>query len=227
MAGTSGACNDLFVSINLSTDLINLNNTKDTTNESDADDESSYTKSFDYNDGTHGLKQQGLSLDEGLSLGSPNGDTIDATTNVEDFHTPVFDSDDEETKLNGFAKAINARQKFKLASLGSSNSTSSTNSDIDGETQSRKRSAVDGLLFEIYERYTTRENGRSIDSDNITECSTTSSSFCFASSLENDETRVKLDKAYLETKGIFITLFLFGRALMGRCVFSWGVLYAS
>ena len=205
MAGTSGACNDLFVSINLSTDLITLNDTKDTTNESDADDESSYTKSFDYNDGTQGLKQQGLSLDEGLSLGSPDGDT---TTNVEDFHSPVFDSDEEETKLNGFAKAINARQKFKLASLGSSNSTSSTNSDIDGETQSRKRSAVDGLLFEIYERYTTRENGRSIDSDNITECSTTSSSFCFATSLENDETRVKLDKAYLETKGIFRTLFV-------------------
>lgn len=64
-----------------------------------------------------------------------------------------------------------------------------------------KNTAVDGLLFEIYDKYQ-RTDSHCVDSD-ITELSTTSvTSVYMASSFENDD-RSKLDKTYLETKGGF------------------------
>ena len=157
--------------------------------ENDADDETSTLRSFGSN----------ASLSE--SVGQlENNDVFDGETTV-----PVDTS-------SGYTPPEEGRTPHKkhpkLASIGStastsSVSTSSTNSDQE-DKQCRKRSAVDGLLFEIYERYHNRDWSKSIDSDNITECSTTSGSVYFASSLEHDETRNKLDKAYLETKGLFI-----------------------
>ena len=197
MAGTTVAGDNEFVSINLSSDFFTTSFTN--CNDNDADDESTNQKSFDSVDSSHHGGNLSLMDDDGL-----NPTLVDTSLeNIANEHlnNAVFDSDNEQTDDNRITRPLLARQKLKLISVGSSNSTSSTNSDADGDTQNRKRSAVDGLLFEIYERYSTRENFRSIDSDNITECSTTSSNFCFASSLENDDTREKLDKAYLETKG--------------------------
>ncbi|XP_065067320.1 TBC1 domain family member 30-like isoform X2 [Rhopilema esculentum] len=196
MAGTPAADDDLFVSINLSNDFSSLSNKKSSQNESDADDESSNQRSFDSVESS----QPGWSVVED-GLDSPF--VVDEQNLIpESNNFPDADSDEDILKKDDALRLVRARQKLKLTSVGSSNSTSSTNSDVDGDNQSRKRSAVDGLLFEIYERYSTRETCKSIDSDNITECSTTSSTFCFASSLDNDETRVRLDKSYLETKDL-------------------------
>ena len=195
MAGNPAADDDLFVSINLSNDFSSLSSKKSSQNESDADDESSNQRSFD---SVEGVQPSWSVVEDGLD--SPFVvDEQNLIPESNDF--PDADSDEDIVKKDDALRLVRARQKLKLTSVGSSNSTSSTNSDVDGDNQSRKRSAVDGLLFEIYERYSTRETCKSIDSDNITECSTTSSTFCFASSLDNDETRVKLDKSYLETKG--------------------------
>ena len=195
MAG-SPVSGDEFVSINLSSD--NFTSPFSEHANSEASSASTNGKSLDSVGCAHyGV---GLSLmDDGLTPTLIDTSTENAL--CEPLENAVFDPDSEQTDETKILRSHLARQKLKLVSVGSSNSTSSTNSDVDGETQNRKRSAVDGLLFEIYERYSTRENFRSIDSDNITECSTTSSNFCFASSLENDDSREKLDRAYLETKG--------------------------
>ena len=196
MAGTPVAGDNEFVSINLSNDVFSSPFTGYASSEIDV--ALTNGKSFDSVGSSHYGGSLSL-IDDGLTPTlidtSPEKALCDPTD------IAVFDSDSEQGDENKISRAHLARQKLKLVSVGSSNSTSSTNSDVDGETQNRKRSAVDGLLFEIYERYSTRENFRSIDSDNITECSTTSSNFCFASSLENDDSREKLDRAYLETKG--------------------------
>lgn len=195
MAGTDVAGDNEFVSINLRNDF--FSSFCASGNESDADDESANRKSFDSAESSnHGGSL--AFIDEGLA---PTFDNTPTNIRNTEQQCNVFYSDDEERERDKILLPGTARQKLKLVSVGSSNSTSSTNSDADGETQNRKRSAVDGLLFEIYDRYSTRENCRSIDSDNITECSTTSSNFCFASSLENDESREKFDRTYLQTKG--------------------------
>lgn len=60
-------------------------------------------------------------------------------------------------------------------------------------------SIVDGLLFEIYDRYHARE---SVDSDNITECSTTSGSvFGGSFDLEDRELGEHWTKSDLQVKG--------------------------
>ena len=193
-----------FFSIDLTQDLSKVD-------DHDADDESSTQKSFDSGDGyLHQLdhngfarefEAEGLTTPEGLSPTSPILDVM----SVERYNSSVFDSEEDDAKTTDIIELMRNRGKPKLVSLGSSNSTSSA-SDLDSDRQSRKRSAVDVLLFDIYERYHTRGIGKSIDSDNVTECSTTSSSFYFASGLENDESREKLDKGYLETKGWYFVL---------------------
>ena len=196
MAGTPEVGDNEFVSINLSNDIFSSTYTGYANSE--IDDASTNGKNFDSVGSSHYGGSLSL-IDDGLT--PTLIDTSPENVLCEPVDNSVFDSDNEQGDGNKVSRSHLARQKLKLVSVGSSNSTSSTNSDVDGETQNRKRSAVDGLLFEIYERYSTRENFRSVDSDNITECSTTSSNFCFASSLENDDTREKLDRAYLETKG--------------------------
>lgn len=87
------------------------------------------------------------------------------------------------------------------ANIESISSTSTEECD-DLKHRSKKTSAVDGLLFEIYDRYHSHgELSHVVDSD-ITECSTTSfTSVYVASSFENDD-RPRLDKSYLQTKEV-------------------------
>ena len=180
--------------------------------DNDADDESTH-KSFDSNDSLCEFTQKsdlklpelGLINNKEKVISPVDGDEErNCTSPVIDSpnaDSSVFDSEDNKVPENDAFGLLKRQRKPKLVSVGSSNSTSST-SDFENDKQNRKRSAVEGLLFEIYERYSAREMGRSIDSDTITECSTTSSTFYFASSLENDEScREKLDRAYLVTKG--------------------------
>ena len=64
---------------------------------------------------------------------------------------------------------------------------------------SSSSSIVDGLLFEIYDRYHARD---SVDSDNITECSTTSGSvFGGSFDLEDREPGEHWTKSDLQIKG--------------------------
>lgn len=70
--------------------------------------------------------------------------------------------------------------------------------DSEEMRKTRKLTAVDGLLFEIYDRFHSR--GSSIVESDITECSTTSMNSVYVmSSFENDE---RLNMEMLETKAI-------------------------
>ena len=61
---------------------------------------------------------------------------------------------------------------------------------------SRQSSIVDGLLTEIYDRY--HHGSRSGDSDNVTECSTTS---FYSGSFELDERTQRWTRSQLYSKG--------------------------
>ena len=63
------------------------------------------------------------------------------------------------------------------------------------------KTAVDGLLFEIYDRYNHHSDSHVLDSD-MTELSTTSVSSIYVASAFENEDRQKFDQNYLETKGI-------------------------
>lgn len=63
---------------------------------------------------------------------------------------------------------------------------------------SKQSSIVDCLLFEIYDHYHARY---SVDSDNVTECSTTSGSVFGGSSFDLEENRESWSKSSLQTKG--------------------------
>jgi len=71
------------------------------------------------------------------------------------------------------------------------------NGDID--VRDKKGSIVDGLLFEIYDHYHTRD---SVDSDNVTECSTTSGSI-FGGSFDLEDQGEKWSRNSLQSKGTF------------------------
>eukprot|EP00794_Sanderia_malayensis_P005946 gene5946-6636_t len=190
--------------------------------DNDADDESSAQRSFDSSDSFQELSQQQRPNQNQvlIDLGSPLSSSschnmLRKQKHIQDVDLPVFDSDNDERdgsgKENGDNEDVPTEKKEvlsrkyyghpKLGHMCSSNSSTST-SDLENDNQNRKRSAVDGLLFEIYERYTTREFGKSIDSDNITECSTTSSSMYVASCMENDDNSEIFDRAFLETKDV-------------------------
>lgn len=106
---------------------------------------------------------------------------------------PSFSSsNDEDEKSN---TSIEKSGRMESISTTSSEETSS-----ETLTKKRRNNAVDGLLFEIYDRFQRRDS-QGIDSD-MTEFSTTSvTSIYVASSFENDD-RPKLDRNYLESKGI-------------------------
>ena len=61
----------------------------------------------------------------------------------------------------------------------------------------KKASIVDCLLFEIYDQYHSRD---SVDSDNVTECSTTSGSF-YGGSFDLEERAERWTRNELQTKG--------------------------
>lgn len=61
----------------------------------------------------------------------------------------------------------------------------------------KKASIVDCLLFEIYDQYHSRD---SVDSDNVTECSTTSGSF-YGGSFDLEERGERWTKSELSAKG--------------------------
>lgn len=71
---------------------------------------------------------------------------------------------------------------------------------------SRQSSIVDGLLTEIYDRY--HHGSRSGDSDNVTECSTTS---FYSGSFELDERTQRWTRSQLNGKGTFILMLILNR----------------
>ncbi|KXJ16227.1 TBC1 domain family member 30 [Exaiptasia diaphana] len=71
-----------------------------------------------------------------------------------------------------------------------------TNGDFD--CTDKKSSIVDGLLFEIYDHYHTRD---SVDSDNVTECSTTSGSI-FGESFDLEDQGEKWTRNSLQSKDL-------------------------
>lgn len=79
---------------------------------------------------------------------------------------------------------------------------SSNSSDNSGGGDTKKNKAVDGLLFEIYDKYHGIDHANVTTESDITELSTTSiTSIYVASSFENED-RPRLDKNYLQTKGM-------------------------
>lgn len=66
-------------------------------------------------------------------------------------------------------------------------------------TLSRHCSIVDGLLIEIYDRY--HHSTRSVDSDNVTECSTAS---VYSGSFELDERTQRWTRSQLNGKGLYV-----------------------
>jgi len=106
---------------------------------------------------------------------------------------PSFSSSNDEDEKN--STSIGKAGRMESISTTSSEETSS-----ETLTKKRRNNAVDGLLFEIYDRFQRRDS-QGIDSD-MTECSTTSvTSIYVASSFENDD-RPKLDRNYLESKEV-------------------------
>lgn len=85
--------------------------------------------------------------------------------------------------------------------VGSENEVFDQNGDSDAND--KKCSIVDGLLFEIYDHYHTRD---SVDSDNVTECSTTSGSI-FGGSFDLEDQGEKWTRNSLQSKGT--TCFVF------------------
>ena len=79
-----------------------------------------------------------------------------------------------------------------------------------GLTPPKSKATVDGLLFEIYDRYNRHSDSHVMDSD-ITELSTTSVSSIYVASAFENEDRQKFDQNYLETKGINIFIIMFIR----------------
>ena len=78
--------------------------------------------------------------------------------------------------------------------------------EVEGSAPKSRSSSsiVDGLLFEIYDRYHARD---SVDSDNITECSTTSGSvFGGSFDLEDREPGEHWTRSDLQAKGIKLLL---------------------
>lgn len=74
---------------------------------------------------------------------------------------------------------------------------------ISGLPSHKSKTAVDGLLFEIYDRYNHHSDSHILDSD-MTELSTTSVSSIYVASAFENEDRQRFDQNYLETKGIII-----------------------
>lgn len=119
--------------------------------------------------------------------------------------TIVNDSLTFKNTVSALSKDNKVRKNHQRVESFSTSGGEETSSDNRNEKK-RKNTAVDGLLFEIYDKYQ-RTDSHCVDSD-ITELSTTSvTSVYMASSFENDD-RSKLDKTYLETKGRFQFKFL-------------------
>lgn len=114
--------------------------------------------------------------------------------------TIAHDSPTFENTVSAVSKDNKVRKNHQRVESFSTSGGEETGSDNRNEKK-RKNTAVDGLLFEIYDKYQ-RTDSHCVDSD-ITELSTTSvTSVYMASSFENDD-RSKLDKTYLQTKGGF------------------------
>jgi hypothetical protein len=79
--------------------------------------------------------------------------------------------------------------------LGSLSEVFHQNGDCD--VNDKKSSIVDGLLFEIYDHYHARD---SVDSDNVTECSTTSGSI-FGGSFDLEDQGENWTRNSLQSKG--------------------------
>ncbi|XP_066915732.1 TBC1 domain family member 30-like [Clytia hemisphaerica] len=121
-----------------------------------------------------------------------------------------FSSSTEEVEARNRSpqKLQNQPLQYKNVPLNQSSISTSSEETIsshpnlnNGFSPTKSKTAVDGLLFEIYDRYQHNDDHNLLDSD-ITELSTTSmSSIYVASAFENDE-RQNFDKSYLETKEI-------------------------
>ena len=144
------------------------------------------TKNENVNDDV--LSQFGLENDNPAGVGPPSNTTI------------AHDSLTFENTVSAVSKDNKVRKNHQRVESFSTSGGEETGGDNRNEKK-RKNTAVDGLLFEIYDKYQ-RTDSHCVDSD-ITELSTTSvTSVYMASSFENDD-RSKLDKTYLETKGGF------------------------
>lgn len=131
---------------------------------------------------------------------------------LDEFSTLRLNSNDNESNYTGDSssspKSIESDWSFttfesKASSFegdddhGGSNEVFGVNGDSD--VKEKKNSFVDGLLFEIYDHYHTRD---SVDSDNVTECSTTSGSIFGESFDLEDQAGEKWTRNSLQTKGI-------------------------
>ena len=145
-------------------------------------------------------KSNSCSSSQTISNKSSFSASPDTPFSMSQAHNDISNSSLDNTANNS---RLNSKELLHRT-LESSNSVSSQDGDetpVPGQIKRlRKVTAVDGLLFDIYDRYHKREPSLSVDSD-ITECSTTSvSSVYVASSFENDD-RPKLDRNYLQSKG--------------------------
>ena len=108
-----------------------------------------------------------------------------------------YSSSTDENERN--VSLVGSTLQYGFPNRGESISSTSGGEDTEEMRKTKKLTAVDGLLFEIYDRFHSR--GLSVIESDITECSTTSvNSVYVTSSFENDE-RLKVDQNFLETKG--------------------------
>ena len=133
-----------------------------------------------------------------------------------------YSSSTDENELTDSASTTSTLQYELPSHLDLTESVSSSGvEDSEEARKTRKMTAVDGLLFEIYDRFHSR--GSSIVESDITECSTTSmNSVYITSSFENDE-RPMMDQGFLETKSMSKICLLFkGLIFRGFCAKNCG-----
>ena len=114
-----------------------------------------------------------------------------------------FDNESVISEESSSPKSIDSEYSYDTTESSLEDEQSQYTSDENQDSRSSSRlsrqcSIVDGLLTEIYDRYH-RNNGRFVDSDNITECSTTS---VYSGSFELDERTERWTRSQLNGKGM-------------------------
>lgn len=144
---------------------------------------------------------------DALLQSSPNDLSHSRSNSTEDESVCTEDSSlspksiESEWSFTAFESKANS---FDEDDDGRSNDVFFVGRNGDFDLKDQKSSIVDGLLFEIYDHYHTRD---SVDSDNVTECSTTSGSI-FGESFDLEDQGEKWTRNSLQSKGEEMSYFV-------------------
>ena len=144
-------------------------------------------------------------------------DDLDITRGQKKFKKNISYGDNESVASDDSSspKSIDSQYSFETtgSSLEDEQGQYTSDESRSSSRLSRQSSIVDGLLTEIYDRY--HHGSRSGDSDNVTECSTTS---FYSGSFELDERTQRWTRSQLNGKGEIMMLILNRVSLYCKCL---------